>query len=78
MLVEMLRKRDFEVNIEETLVYSFKVEAADEEEAENIISDKFHNGELTLEDGRKVWGAGKSTNVGRAGIDAIVSALNQV
>ena len=39
MLVEMLRKRDFEVNIEETLVYSFKVEAADEEEAENIISD---------------------------------------
>lgn len=34
--------------------------------------------ELTLEDGRKVWGAGKSTNVGRAGIDAIVSALNQV
>lgn len=42
MLVEMLRKRDFEVNIEETLVYSFKVEAADEEEAENIISDKFH------------------------------------
>ena len=50
MLVEMLRKRDFEVNIEETLVYSFKVEAADEEEAENIISDKFHNGELTLED----------------------------
>ena len=51
MLVEMLRKRDFEVNIEETLVYSFKVEAADEEEAENIISDKFHNGELILEDG---------------------------
>ena len=53
MLVEMLRKRDFEVNIEETLVYSFKVEASDEEEAENIISDKFHNGELTLEDGER-------------------------
>lgn len=53
MLVEMLRKRDFEVNIEETLVYSFKVEAADEEEAENIISDKFHNGELILEDGKR-------------------------
>ena len=53
MLVEMLRKRDFEVNIEETLVYSFKVEAADEEEAENIISDKFHNGELTFEDGER-------------------------
>ncbi len=53
MLVEMLRKRDFEVNIEETLVYSFKVEAADEEEAENIISDKFHNGELIHEDGER-------------------------
>ena len=53
MLVEILRKRDFEVNIEETLVYSFKVEAADEEEAENIISDKFHNVDLTLEDGER-------------------------
>lgn len=53
MLVEILRKRDFEVNIEETLVYSFKVEAVDEEEAENIISDKFHKGELTLEDGER-------------------------
>lgn len=34
--------------------------------------------ELTFEDGKKFWGVGKSTNVGRAGIDAIVSALNQI
>ena len=54
MIVEIKRKRRFEVNIEETLVYSFKVEAADEEEAENIISEKFHNGELILEDGVRI------------------------
>jgi len=32
--------------------------------------------ELTFEDGRKVWGVGKSSNVGRAGIAAVVSAIN--
>ncbi len=34
--------------------------------------------QITLEDGKQFWGAGKSTNVGRAGIDAVVSALNQI
>ncbi len=33
--------------------------------------------QITLEDGRQVWGVGKSSNVGRAGIKAVVSALNQ-
>ena len=33
--------------------------------------------QLTCEDGNEYWGVGKSTSVGRAGIDAIVSALNQ-
>lgn len=33
--------------------------------------------QLTIEDGRQVWGVGRSSNVGRAGIAAIVSALNQ-
>lgn len=34
--------------------------------------------QIVLEDGRESWGAGKSTNVGRAGIDSVVSALNQL
>ena len=33
--------------------------------------------QITLEDGSQKWGVGKSTSVGRAGIDAVVSALNQ-
>ncbi|QTQ15804.1 2-isopropylmalate synthase [Treponema parvum] len=33
--------------------------------------------QITFEDGRQVWGVGKSSNVGRAGIEAVVSALNQ-
>ena len=34
--------------------------------------------QITCEDGNQYWGAGKSTNIGRAGIAAIVSALNQI
>ncbi|MBB5219753.1 2-isopropylmalate synthase [Treponema rectale] len=34
--------------------------------------------QITCEDGQQYWGAGKSTSVGRAGIDAVVSALNQI
>ncbi len=34
--------------------------------------------QITCEDGNQYWGAGRSTNVGRAGIDAVVSALNQI
>ncbi len=34
--------------------------------------------QITLENGEQYWGSGKSTNVGRAGIDALVSALNQI
>lgn len=33
--------------------------------------------QVTMEDGRQLWGVGKSSNVGRAGIAAVVSALNQ-
>jgi 2-isopropylmalate synthase len=32
--------------------------------------------QITKEDGTQVWGVGKSSNVGRAGIKAVVSALN--
>lgn len=32
--------------------------------------------QITKEDGEQVWGVGKSSNVGRAGIAAVVSALN--
>lgn len=34
--------------------------------------------ELSFENGNKVWGVGKSSNVGRAGIAAVVSAINFV
>lgn len=33
--------------------------------------------QITTDDGIQKWGVGKSSNVGRAGIDAVVSALNQ-
>lgn len=33
--------------------------------------------QITKENGEKVWGVGKSSNVGRAGIEAVVSSLNQ-
>ncbi|MDY3132117.1 MAG: 2-isopropylmalate synthase [Treponema sp.] len=32
--------------------------------------------QLSMEDGTSVWGVGKSSNVGRAGVGAVVSALN--
>ena len=32
--------------------------------------------QLTMEDGTQLWGAGTSSNIGRAGIAAVVSALN--
>lgn len=34
--------------------------------------------QITAEDGNEYWGAGKSTDIGRAGIKAVVSALNQI
>ena len=33
--------------------------------------------QIMEENGKQVWGVGKSSNVGRAGIAAVVSALNQ-
>jgi 2-isopropylmalate synthase len=32
--------------------------------------------QIKLSDGRSAWGVGKSSNVGRAGIAAVVSAIN--
>jgi len=32
--------------------------------------------EITLKNGKKFWGCGRSSNVGRAGINALVSAIN--
>ncbi len=34
--------------------------------------------QITCEDGSQYWGVGKSTNTGRTGVDAVVSALNQM
>ncbi len=53
MQVEFKRKQEYMVNIEETLVYTFNVIAADDEEAENIIAEKFHNGEIALKNGER-------------------------
>jgi 2-isopropylmalate synthase len=32
--------------------------------------------ELTLENGKKYWGCGRNSNIGRAGINAVTSAVN--
>lgn len=32
--------------------------------------------QITMENGKQIWGVGKSSNIGRAGIAAVVSALN--
>ena len=34
--------------------------------------------EITMADGGKFWGCGKSSNIGRAGIYAVISAVNQL
>jgi 2-isopropylmalate synthase len=34
--------------------------------------------EITADGGKKYWGSGKSSNIGRAGIEAVVSAVNQM
>ncbi|MBP5328665.1 MAG: 2-isopropylmalate synthase [Spirochaetaceae bacterium] len=34
--------------------------------------------EITLDDGRKYWGCGRSTNIGQAGVNSIVSAVNRI
>ncbi|MBP3854114.1 MAG: hypothetical protein IK990_00695 [Ruminiclostridium sp.] len=54
MQVEIKRKQEFEVRIEEKLVYAFVVEAVDAEEAVQKLSDRFYDGKLTLEDGERV------------------------
>ncbi len=54
MQVEIKRKQEFEVRIEEKLVYAFVVEAADADEAIQKLSDRYYNGKLTLEDGERV------------------------
>ena len=33
---------------------------------------------ITADGGKTAWGAGKSSNVGRAGIAAVVSAINDL
>ena len=32
--------------------------------------------ELTFEDGSQYWGCGRSSNIGRAGVNAVVSGIN--
>jgi 2-isopropylmalate synthase len=34
--------------------------------------------EITTDGGRKYWGCGRSSNIGRAGINAVISAVNQM
>jgi 2-isopropylmalate synthase len=34
--------------------------------------------EITADGGRKYWGCGRSSNIGRAGINAVISAVNQM
>ena len=54
MQVEIKRKKEFEVRIEEKLVYAFVVEAVDANEAIQNLSDQYYGGKLSLEDGERV------------------------
>ena len=44
--------KTFEVTIEETLDQTFYIEASTMEEAMNIAEQKYHDGEIILEDGQ--------------------------
>ena len=54
MQVEIKRKQEFEVRIEEKLVYAFVVDAVDANEAIQNLSDQYYDGKLSLEDGERV------------------------
>lgn len=64
--------------LKQTPVCAFNVTAFHEHSAgEGTNSLAFAYVQITTENGEKFWGVGKSTSIGRAGIAAVASALNQ-
>lgn len=68
----------FVASLRETKIPSFNISAFHEHSV-GQGSDTYAIAyvQITMEDGKQVWGVGKSSNVGRAGIAGVVSALNQ-
>lgn len=68
----------FVAGLKETSVPNFSISAFHEHSiGTGSDTDAIAYIEITFEDGRKFWGCGRSSNIGRAGIKAVISAINQ-
>jgi len=68
----------FVVALSKTNVMKFNISAFHEHSVgEGSDTSAIAYVQITTDEGKKFWGVGKSSNVGRAGIEAVVSALNQ-
>lgn len=68
----------FVAGLKETSVPNFSISAFHEHSiGTGSDTDAMAYIEITFEDGKKFWGCGRSSNIGRAGIKAVISAINQ-
>lgn len=68
----------FVAGLKETSVPNFSISAFHEHSiGTGSDTDAIAYIEITFEDGKKFWGCGRSSNIGRAGIKAVISAINQ-
>lgn len=68
----------FVAGLKETSVPNFSISAFHEHSiGTGSDTDAMAYIEIAFEDGKKFWGCGRSSNIGRAGIKAVISAINQ-
>ena len=68
----------FVAGLKETSVPNFSISAFHEHSiGTGSDTDAMAYIEITFEDGKKFWGCGRSSNIGRAGIKAVISAITQ-
>lgn len=68
----------FVAGLKETSVPNFSISAFHEHSiGTGSDTDAMAYIEITFENGKKFWGCGRSSNIGRAGIKAVISAVNQ-
>lgn len=68
----------FVAGLKETSIPNFSISAFHEHSiGTGSDTDAMAYIEITFEDGKKFWGCGRSSNIGRAGIKAVISAINQ-
>lgn len=68
----------FVAGLKETSVPNFSISAFHEHSiGTGSDTDAMAYIEITFEDEKKFWGCGRSSNIGRAGIKAVISAINQ-